>query len=272
MNTDHAFIIGHTHRVCQDYALSGVVENGAYAIISDGCSDAEDSDVGARLIAMAARETLFLAPGMSYKEFGDTTLISVWKSKLPFFMLNTAALNATLLVAWVKENKVKAYIYGDGVLCHRRPDVEKKFHIEFKNDEGKSYPPYLAYWLQSQEKRDEYLKVAGKKHITESSTYHGRPGCMGGGQSVKDAEPFEPFIYEADAAPGDIISLSSDGINSFKRANGEAIDWVTMTHETFGFKLKTGQFVNRRLLALQRECQKEQITHYDDISVAAIAV
>jgi hypothetical protein len=272
MNTDHAFIIGDTHRICQDYALSGTVENGAYAIISDGCSDAEDSDVGARLIAMAARETLFLAPGMSYKEFGDATLSSVWKSKLPFFMLNTAALNATLLVAWVKENRVKAYIYGDGVLCHRRPDVEKKFHIEFKNDEGKSYPPYLAYWLQSQEKRDEYLKVAGKKKITESSIYRGGSGCIGGGQSIKEVAPLEPFIYEAGVVPGDVISLSSDGINSFRQANGDSILWHQMADEMFGFKLKTGQFVNRRLLALQRQCEKDQTTHYDDISVASIVV
>src|SRR5688572_1835830 len=58
MHTDHHIAIGHQHlsdgKPCQDHALSGVVsefgETYAYAVVSDGCSTAGETDIGARLI------------------------------------------------------------------------------------------------------------------------------------------------------------------------------------------------------------------------------
>ena len=59
MNADHYYTIGNSHSVCQDYAISGLVENGAYAILSDGCSSSPDVDVGARMLSLSAKENSF---------------------------------------------------------------------------------------------------------------------------------------------------------------------------------------------------------------------
>jgi len=63
--TDHHFIIGRTHQAdglpCQDYALSETHNDGRYAvaIVSDGCSSGDKTDVGARLIALETAKTIY---------------------------------------------------------------------------------------------------------------------------------------------------------------------------------------------------------------------
>ncbi len=52
MNTDCFYSIGHSHKVCEDYALSGTIgDTLAYAVVCDGCSSSKQVDVGARLLA-----------------------------------------------------------------------------------------------------------------------------------------------------------------------------------------------------------------------------
>lgn len=58
MKTDSCYFIGKDHRICEDYAISGVKNNIAYAIVSDGCSASLDVDFGSRVLALSARETL----------------------------------------------------------------------------------------------------------------------------------------------------------------------------------------------------------------------
>ena len=56
---DSHFVKGSSHLVCQDYSSSGFTFNGIpYIIISDGCSTAKDSDVGARLLVRATEQAI----------------------------------------------------------------------------------------------------------------------------------------------------------------------------------------------------------------------
>src|SRR3989344_1416575 len=60
--SDHHFSIGEQHfrqgKPCQDYALSGEFENISFAIVSDGCSGGDNTDLGARLTALAAASAI----------------------------------------------------------------------------------------------------------------------------------------------------------------------------------------------------------------------
>ena len=47
---DAHFVMGRGHSVCQDYALA----TARSAVVCDGCSSSRASDVGARVIALAA--------------------------------------------------------------------------------------------------------------------------------------------------------------------------------------------------------------------------
>ncbi len=52
MNTDWFSSQGSQHRINQDYVLSG----NDYVILSDGCSMAPNSDIGARLLTHSAKQ------------------------------------------------------------------------------------------------------------------------------------------------------------------------------------------------------------------------
>ncbi|MCA9708502.1 MAG: hypothetical protein KDK70_21815, partial [Myxococcales bacterium] len=59
MYVDAWFAIGDTHVVCEDFACAGHTEAGAgFAVVCDGCSSSPQTDVGARLLAAAARVEL----------------------------------------------------------------------------------------------------------------------------------------------------------------------------------------------------------------------
>src|SRR3989344_1052904 len=59
---DDYFHIGQMHlgsgKPCQDYSFSGVINEGAFAIVSDGCSTGRHTDVGARIIALSTVNSL----------------------------------------------------------------------------------------------------------------------------------------------------------------------------------------------------------------------
>ena len=85
-------------------------------------------------------------------------------------------------------------------------------------------------------------------------------------------KPFEPVTFEGLVEAGDIIGVMSDGVNSFKKGDGTEIPWNQMVEEFIDFKTTEGVFVHRRLSAMKRRLVKDQITHSDDISMAAIVV
>ena len=67
------------------------------------------------------------------------------------------------------------------------------------------------------------------------------------------------------------IAASSDGLDSFVCNHGMvSIDNKVIMREFMYFKSMTGEFVKRRLNALQRDCIKRGWTHTDDISMAAL--
>jgi serine/threonine protein phosphatase PrpC len=267
MNANHEFQIGHDHKVCEDYALSEVNGNRAFAIICDGCSSSVFSDVGARILAHAARETLYETPmdAECFNSFGSRAIVTAQDTikGLPA-LAKTNVLNATLLVSWINDNKLTVFMYGDGMLFHQKKDTTSFMHVELAS----GAPDYLAYWLDKFHTENYYQEFGGApKEIIE-----GDVNQIDEGLRTKIVQPFEPVVYQAEVSPGDVISLCSDGINSFRAANNDIIPWKDLLPEFFGFKSTNGEFVTRRLRAFQRDCQKKQITHSDDISVASIVI
>ena len=63
MKIDSFLKIGHSHEQCQDYILTGT-DPCPYIILADGCSGAEDSDIGARLLCHTALKYLKKAKGI----------------------------------------------------------------------------------------------------------------------------------------------------------------------------------------------------------------
>lgn len=269
MNTDSTFQIGKDHIVCEDYALNGNLQDRiTFAIVCDGCSASPDVDFGARVLAMAARETLSyklaiedgifegVSPVLTSDRFGQITINKARDICFPIRHLHPQALDATLLAAWVQNNTLSAYVYGDGVLVHRSKTGIKSVHIHLTS----GAPDYLSYQLEPERMKGYGSLKDNYKEVWTS--YNG----------IHDYKPFVPFVYESPVEEGDVIAMISDGINSFRKSDSTPIEWTELVDEFTAYKTTEGQFVQRRIGAFKRKCLKEGITHSDDISIASIVI
>jgi hypothetical protein len=271
MNADAYFSIGNGHTNCEDYAIAGTVENGAYAIISDGCSSSPDVDVGARLLTLSAKRTLMIGGSdMSYDLFGKVTIHNLDHigDTVP---LHPHSLDATLLVVMVKDKNFTVHMYGDGVFFHKTATNLRMVHVDFEGN----CPAYLSYHLDKLRLKDYETTVLGSKRMLDISLYTGGTPDTQSNEAIENEtfmKPFEPVTIKGLADTGDIIAVCSDGVNSFSCGDGSVIPWESITREFIDFKTTPGVFVQRRLSFLKRQWFKNQITHYDDISMAAIVI
>lgn len=276
MNTNHYYKIGKNHVVCQDYAISGQTQDYTYAIVCDGCSSSKEVDFGARVLALAAREVIQINRGapLSYDQFGKMAILRA-EAVSVVLPINPSFLDCTLLVAWVMDNKLTAFIYGDGVFIHKSEKGMKIIHVSYNipmDDEIRGAPAYLSYHL-SKSRKSSYDSLGGNKEVFTTLTGDKTDDEMMIQHSViEKMNPFAPVEIYADVAPGDIIVFGSDGIDSFRNPDASAVGWQKLIPEYVGFKNTQGVFVQRRMAAFERHCQKEQLSHLDDISLAAIAV
>lgn len=258
MNANSTFSIGKDHIVCEDYALAYTGPTITYAIVSDGCSASPEVDFGARCLAMSAKRELRLNP--SVLDFdGKKATVNAQRVIDVFPYLSPQFLDATLLVATIVNKHLCVYMYGDGVMVHRKKDGIVAVHIQLSS----GAPDYLSYHLDPIRKQSYLALEDNVKEIIIRDE---------NGEYLRDYAPLDPFIYDTTVAEGDVISVISDGINSFRKMNNDPIPWTDLIEEFTGYKTFEGEFVLRRIAAFKRKCLKEGITHSDDISVASIVV
>ena len=270
MNADHHFEIGKGHSVCEDYATSGVVANGAYAILCDGCSSSPDVDFGARALAYSTKRTLSIGgTEMSYDLFGKVTIRNLEHigDNMP---LDPRALDATLLVAWVKGDTFTAHMFGDGIFFHKTANTLRFVYVDFEENK----PAYLSYYLDKLRLKEYEETVKGPKRVFDVSYY-----LPGPNEQPKDSievhenvNPFDTVSIKGKVEAGDIVAVCSDGITQFKRGDGSAIPWDAIARDLIDYKSLPGVFVQRRMCFLERQWKKEQIIHLDDLSMAAIHI
>jgi hypothetical protein len=69
------------------------------------------------------------------------------------------------------------------------------------------------------------------------------------------------------------VTIFSDGVKSFSRVVdgiSTPINEVEIVKQIVAYKNFNGDFVKRRMMKMQKDYVKENITHYDDVSVATI--
>jgi serine/threonine protein phosphatase PrpC len=259
MNIGHCFYIGRDHQINEDYALSGInPESGlAYAVVCDGCSASQDVDFGARLLAFAAKDVLLTNDTLDETEFGKSVINKASHIFKEYPHLHPQALDATLLVAWIKDKQLTVYAYGDGAIIHRSKEEFQTIHLELTS----GAPDYLSYFLDKN-RLTQYMSIPTNMKLI-------RTNYIGGNAEYV---PLTPYVLKCEVKTDDVISLISDGINSFRKSDNTPIPWQDLVDEFTGFKNFEGEFVLRRISAFKRKCLKEGITHSDDISIASITV
>lgn len=284
MKTDSIFEIGSSHDICQDFALTGTVNEKIYfAIVADGCTESHkhsgEVDFGARVLAYAAREALRYM-------FARIPDLKTAQECLPDFnsnlrekildatkeigsLLNLSELfsDATLVIAITDGKIALTLTYGDGgvIVYKRNGDIIYR-EVSFLS----SAPYYLSY-LRNKGRNDGYrIQFGASPAVITTYQINGVSGESRQANEVHNT--IDEGLYDHTAAIFDdflSISVTSDGIKSYDKL-GETIPSQELVKKFISFKNQNAGFLQRRFNFLKKEHKEQNITHYDDISVATI--
>lgn len=235
-------IIGKEHKICQDYATSGL-DPFPYIIISDGCSSGIDTDVGSRILVQMAKKNINLL-NFNYEKFIETVIV---QSKAITSLLGLAkeSLLATLFIAINVENKLKILTIGDGAIFYSINNKITLIEYEYENNIP-FYPIYLKKILDN--KNNLLIKNGTETIIKEFSHIN-----------YLEIDLSEVFV--------DWIMLSTDGIKSI--TNGSEIKDVFK--EIVDFKSLKGDFIERKMKRVHKNFLKDGYQNDDDWTMAGIS-
>jgi hypothetical protein len=240
--SDSFFTQGSSHKICQDYATHGP----DYAIVSDGCSTAVDSDFGARLLTLAAAAALNAGMEIGTESFYGWVLdrAATYAQALD---LPLDCLFATLVIAQKTDNKIVVTMKGDGVIVAKYPDnLLHVIYLEFPY----SAPFFLSYHL------DEASIENYRKNVGNTCTKH---ELIISSSSITEARkeltlPLRsPCLLKEEFVDAEAVAIMSDGVLSFVKLEQTAtqkqtvrIDEAEVIREFMTFKDYNGEFVQRR--------------------------
>jgi len=265
MHSDAYFVTGTAHPVCQDYAFAGISHCWAnpkakllglrdlpYGIVSDGCSSSPNTDIGSRLLVHA-----LVSEMSSFHAKRDDELIvrvaAIAHGVTKLLSLPEECLDATLLCCSESEEGPQVLMVGDGVAAARHKDGEIiAWHIEY----DKSAPEYPSYKLNPTRHARFGSEFSPFKKIHKWSSVKGFT-------TTKITDDF--LLYQCLDSNPEIVAVMSDGVGTF-----EGMEWHEVVTELMSFKNTKGHFVQRRVKRFLKNCQKNGIAPYDDVSMAAV--
>jgi hypothetical protein len=276
--TDSYIEIGKTHEMCEDYALSSVIDDVPFIIVSDGCSSSKNTDVGSRLLTYACqnalRELLLkeLVDDLDMihlREFiKDQTLFNLRLSLKALCIPDTTA-DATLLLAFIHKEKMYYFIFGDGHALVTFNDGTQSHSCVSYVDNA---PPYISYELDIRRKQ-RYQHQFGNGGVDfrcildESDTVYSMNQWLDSGACASGV---------IDANNIKSITLTSDGIESYMYGpnateDGSDVREVSRWYNEYtSYKSVAGEFVKRRMKRIKLNNEKLNIEHFDDVSCATI--
>lgn len=273
MNSDCFFKIGHMHDTCEDFALAGINDERAFAIMSDGCSGSPRTDFGARFLSLAMEQLLNGGKITEY-EIGQLHIVGLSMARM---MSTTAGLNdfcldATLGYVFTDEHFFRTFLCGDGAIAALKKNGEKwATVIEYPS----GAPPYLSYSLNEERTRN-YLKSTNECPFT-IYTYKW-DSLQNVSKNVRDERGMNSHAFIFPREEYDLVMVMSDGVSSFQRPvisetarHFELVNPVVIMDELLNVKSYQGDFIKRRYKRILKNlCAKDGWKHLDDISVAAI--
>ena len=264
MNIDSYFEIGSSHKVCQDYALHGRVMDWSYVIGCDGCSSSPMTDVGARLLAFKAKSTIKFLRSLHGNHLINPTETEVLVRKTLFlgirnicmdFQISAGVMDATLLIIISDEQNTLVMGWGDGSIILNYPEQEP---LVISRHYQSGAPYYLSHGID-QNRTQSYIEQFNQPVVTLQDS-----------EEISESPPTEPFIYKVPDPNWVSISICSDGIDTYRNEQNDFIPVGGMAKRWVAYKNPIGEFVQRRMQALKRECLKEGLRHTDDIFCGSI--
>jgi hypothetical protein len=295
MKADSYFEIGSTHLVCQDYAITYASDDIAYAIISDGCTSSQDTDTGARILSIVAKDVLnYLIQRQRFETIKDkkwfmNNFVLTFKELVikkclevkGSLNLSVDSFDATLLVTIVYPGYHPLLVgWGDGNYIIKYKDGRVRT-ISISYD--KNMPYYLSYRMcyeKDMAYRSEQTNL-GLCHVVDTvigespQNFHHTPWEYNFVRYLEN-------VSDKDVNPTEVsqIIVSSDGLQSFQYdsrseeylKNDKVFDLSEVYPKVVDYKNVVGKFVVRRMKSLEKEHRLNHIVHSDDVSCATIAL
>ncbi|HCK82223.1 MAG TPA: protein phosphatase 2C domain-containing protein [Candidatus Competibacter sp.] len=266
---DSYYTIGKVHWYCQDYVCQGW-QPFPHVILADGCSASPNSDVGARLLVLNARQELARyaqiprdGPELATQHWDlGRRIIQRAARQARELNLNPEVLDATLLVAWCDGATVYVHLYGDGCIATRRADGELTV-IEVEYAENAPY--YLSYLLEP-DRQVLYQEAVGNPESAQTIHYRGQAADVSSRQERFDT----PVAFSFDLATFPTVAVATDGLHSFISAEtGQRVELLEVAQAMFDFGDLQGTFVMDRLQNTLIEFGNRLLFNLDDLSVGA---
>lgn len=280
LRADRYFHIGESHMrsgiPCQDYSVAEAPGQAAFAIVTDGCSGGKETDIGARLVALAAANALreeISFPGCLSPEasaaFVKDHQGSVIEKARRLLGLHDDDLLSTSLHAYADSRHAYVLVQGDGFVAIRLKNGNTIVHRFEWDDNMPFYPAYRNGRL------DRFIEAHGSdidaKRLTEE--------CL-----MRDANGnWKPFFETRRHSLGsgidgiqigigpelygetEFIALFTDGISQISD-----VPWEKAIEEFLAFRHTKGEFVKRRVMRGLGELRKRGAIPYDDIACAIL--
>lgn len=281
-SSDAIFYIGASHTICQDFAIVNKDIQSPFAIVADGCSGSENSDIGARLLTLAARQLI--------KEINEDSfrfrVIATAMGFLNAMNLDSTSLDATLLIASATNKNIRIKVFGDGAIAMRSRKTGNYTIIQIEFPSG--YPFYLSY-LESPSRMKQFLNE--KQGMTTNLFWmipdgnffkkHEENPDKESSIVPKSIDAHESYYIDIISSRDDcdLVILMSDGAFAFyeRTKNETSISHKIITlpdilRNILAFKGTRGNFMTRRANRFMKDSQKQSWFNFDDVSFAAMAL
>lgn len=276
--TDSYYLIGKSHRVCEDYALHVSMDDFSYVIVCDGCSSSTHTDVGARLLAHIASNALqFLYKRNKFndsvfqkeqfpKVFSELVIAKcneIYRS----MSLPLGAFDTTLIVGiTVGQTFTAVFWSGDGnVYLKHRDGSATLYTVNYESNA----PYYLSYQIAF-DKGEAYLREYGlsKTNLMKISKKEGTILEKSSTQRNAVSDPNYLILNDENI---ESLTVCSDGAGSYEIVEPyEKMTVMAILDEATAYKNPVGEFVRRRITRMETDHVKRGIVHQDDVSYACI--
>lgn len=268
---DSHYMIGKTHLVCEDYAHH--FDN--KMVVCDGCSSSENTDIGARLLALSFDKVI----DVCFESFDeDESLYTTIAKELSLEMqqitaslwIPVSSMDASLIGAFIDPSTglLRVIMYGDGSIIYKKKDED---FIRAVNVSYEKEAPYYLSYLHAGLRKDNYIEFANQYEDGKIKTI--KSGNISDLQEYKQRYDF-PIYYMFHPEELEFLALVSDGLTSFYEKGEcglrEPVDFNRVIMEFTSFPIITPGFVKRRMRRACEVFEKKNIFHSDDISMAVM--
>lgn len=258
LHYDHYYTIGITHQVCEDFVIQGD-KPVPFLVLSDGCSSSENTEIGARILTMATKHLLENATDWpwNYFIFGRQLIKKAWQVTEEMQLPNEV-LDATVMLAFLYQDTILVYVYGDGCLLFK--DYSGNIHtIEIAFTHNAPY--YLTYW-NDDERREEYAKYDPNPLILTDSM-----------KGLSGLKPFQtPLSFCFSLKKFNMVAIASDGLTQcIDTSNKTKLSLNEVANNVLGIQEINHEFVKDRLKKALKKYAQQGIYPADDLSIGVFA-